>query len=187
MLLFRTEGKDGRNVCGRGPELIGGGLRNCKSPKTRIVPFMIALLAVWGLSACRTSHPLPPLDLLEPGWRVRQGQAVWFPRQHGPEIAGELLVATHPNGRTFLQFTKTPLPFVVAQTGTNDWQIAFVTDHRTFSGRGRPPKRLAWFQLGRCLAGGAPSAEWKWNYSDDGHWRLENRLNGQWLEGFVSP
>ena len=54
---------------------------------------------------------------------ICEGQAVWRPKIEAPEIAGELLVATHRNGETFLQFTKTPLPFVVARITTNRWLI----------------------------------------------------------------
>src|SRR5213593_2130154 len=70
------------------------------------------LVSVLGCGACRTAPPLAPANLSEPGWRIREGQAVWRPKIEAPEIAGELLVATHPNGQTFLQFTKTPLPLV---------------------------------------------------------------------------
>ena len=88
---------------------------------------------------CHTVPPLPPVNLTEPGWTVLQGQAVWRTKKDAPEIAGELFVATNPDGRSFVQFTKTPLPFVVAQTTTNSWQIHFVPNDKTYSGRGKVP------------------------------------------------
>jgi hypothetical protein len=147
----------------------------------------IVCLASCCLSACRTAPSLPSVDLAEPGWRVQQGQAVWRARKDSPEIAGESLLATHPGGRTFLQFTKTPLPFVVAQTTTNAWQIEFVADNRTYSGRGRPPAQLAWLQWARCLAGSVPSSDWKWQRYDGSRWHLENPTTGEMLEGYLLP
>ena len=144
------------------------------------------LVSVLGGGACRTVPPWAPADLSEPGWTIREGQAVWRQRIKAPEIAGELLVATHRNGETFLQFTKTPLPFVVARITTNRWHIEFVTDHREFSGRGRPPSQIGWLHLARCVAGTAPPANWHWEKFPDNHWRLENRISGETVEGFLT-
>src|SRR5881296_2669342 len=80
-------------------------------------------VSVLGCCACRTASLLSPANLSGPGWTIREGQAVWRPKTEAPEIAGELLVATHRNGETFLQFTKTPLAFVVARITTNRWHI----------------------------------------------------------------
>src|SRR5687768_6419551 len=67
------------------------------------------------LNGCRTPANLPAVDLAQPGWQVRQGQAVWTTGVSGPELAGELLWATHPDGRFVLQFLKTPITMVEAQ------------------------------------------------------------------------
>src|SRR5947208_3493762 len=106
-----------------------------------LVPLSLLALGM-AASACRTNGPLPSVDINQPGWTVRQGQAVWKSKANAPEIAGELVLATRPDASSFLQFTKTPLPFVVAQTTSNSWQIQFVPQNRTFSARGRPPARL---------------------------------------------
>ncbi len=166
--------------------------RGWQSPDgTRATPpvfrFFPVLLALCSLSACRTAPTLSPVNLGEPGWRIQQGQAVWRSKKTAPEIAGELLVAVHTSGRTFLQFTKVPLPFVVAQTTTNSWQIEFVADNRTYSGRGEPPAQVAWLQLTRCLAGTVPPAGWNWRKSGGGRWRLENKNTGEMLEGYLAP
>src|SRR5262245_20033091 len=108
------------------------------------------------MAACRSLPPLPPANFSEPGWTVRQGQAVWRAHGHSPELAGELLVASHRDGRTLVQFTKGPLPFVVAQTTTNSWQVDFVPKNKTCSGRGRPPARVIWLHLARSLDGSPP-------------------------------
>jgi hypothetical protein len=49
-------------------------------------------------SGC-AAPPLAPIDLAEPGWTVRVSAAVWHPPGNAPELAGELLVASHPDGR----------------------------------------------------------------------------------------
>src|SRR6266542_4241732 len=115
-----------------------------------------------GGGACRTVPHLAPANLSEPGWTIREGQAVWRPRIGAPELAGELLVAIQRNGETLLQFTKTPLPFVVARTTATHWQIQFVTGHREFSGFGQPPAQIGWLHLASCVAGTAPPPEWRW-------------------------
>jgi hypothetical protein len=147
----------------------------------------IFFLLIFAQAGCRTVATLPPVNLKEPGWTVQQGQAVWRTKQDAPEIAGELIVAENPDGRSFVQFTKTPLPFVVALTTSNSWQIQFVPENKTFSGRGKPPTRLAWLYLPRCLEGQPPPRSWKWQRTENDGWRLENWVTGQSLEGFLNP
>jgi hypothetical protein len=112
---------------------------------------------------------------------------VWKSRANAPEIAGELVLATSVDGRTFTQFTKTPLPILVAQTTTNAWQIEFVVESRKFAGRGSPPTRLAWLHLARCLSGVSPPKGWKFTKGDDGSWHIENKKTGELLEGYLTP
>src|SRR5260221_7057373 len=99
---------------------------------------LACLLGLAAAAGCRTLAPMPSVNLAEPGWKTRQGEAVWRSKKDAPEISGELLVATHPNGRTLVQFTKTPIPFVTAQTTSNAWQIHFVPNNQTYTGRGKP-------------------------------------------------
>lgn len=139
------------------------------------------------LTGCRTIPTLPPVNLSERGWKTEQGQAVWRANSTAPEIAGDLMIATNPNGRGFVQFTKTPLPFVVAQSTTDSWQIQFVPNNKTYSGRGNPPARLVWLYLPRCLAGLPPPKSWTWQRLDNNRWRLENRSTGEFLEGYLTP
>ena len=146
-------------------------------------PFILLVLS----ASCRSLTPFPPANLAEPGWTVRQGQAVWRSRVSAPEIAGELVLATRDDGRTFTQFTKTPLPFLVAQTTTNAWQIEFAAENRKFAGRGSPPTRLAWLHLARSLSGLNPPKDWWFRKGDDGSWHLENPKTGEILEGYLAP
>jgi len=131
--------------------------------------------------------PMPSVNLSEPGWTTRQGQAVWRAKRDAPEIAGDLMLATNPDGRSFLQFTKTPLPFVVAQSTADAWRIQFVPYNKTYSGRGAPPQRLVWFYLPRCLAGLPPPEAWTWRRLPNNGWHLENRNTGEFLEGYLTP
>jgi len=145
---------------------------------------MLAFLIV-PAAGCRTLTPLPPANLSEPGWTVRQGQAVWRSGRGMPEIAGELLVATRPGGNEFIQFTKTPFPLVIAQKAANHWQIQFSTENKRFAGLGKPPARLIWLWLSPALSGQLPAEKWSWHQNENG-WGLENRGNGERLEGYFT-
>ena len=147
--------------------------------------FPVLLLVTLG--ACRTVPPLPKLNFSEPGWTVRQGQAIWRSKRDAPEMAGELLVATHSDGRAFVQFTKTPLPLAVAQSAPDAWQIEFPVQNKRYTGRGEPPASILWLQLPRCLSGARPVKPWSWQLLDNGRWRLENRATGETLEGALNP
>ena len=148
-------------------------------------PLLLAFMAA--LSGCQTIPTLPPVNLSEPGWSVRQGQAVWRSKKGAAEIAGELLVAVNPDGRSFVQFTKTPFPMVIAQTTSNSWQIQDVRKNKIYSFRGHPPARLLWLQLPRCLTGGSPPKNWKWERLENGSFRFQNLSSGESLEGYLSP
>jgi hypothetical protein len=128
---------------------------------------------------------LPSVNLAEAGWTVREGQAVWRPKRDAPEIAGEILVATHGDSRGLVQFTKTPFPFVSARIQTNAWQIEFPTQNKHYSGRGEPPTRLLWFQLPRVISGASALKPWTWHFEAN-RWRLENLSTGESLEGYFT-
>lgn len=138
-----------------------------------------------GLSACRTVAPLPRVNLSEPGWKVFQGQAVWQTKGDAPEISGEILLAIKSDGQTFVQFTKTPFPFVVAQSTANSWQMAFPAQNKFYSAPGKTPSRVIWFQLPRAVLRSALPGNWAWRDSENS-WRLENISTGESLEGYFS-
>src|SRR5258708_10769481 len=113
----------------------------------------VGLLLTLGTSGCLTlSHPLAPVNLGDPGWTVHQGQAVWT-LPHGHDIAGEVVVAIGPAGKSFVQFSKSPFPLVIGQTTATGWQVEFPTQNRRYAGPGLPPKRLLWLHLPLLLAG----------------------------------
>ena len=148
---------------------------------------VLALIAIIFSLGCRAVPSQPPFDLALPAWSVRQGQAVWRSQAGAAEIAGELLVATHPDGRSFVQFTKVPLPLVLAQATRRSWQIEFAAEDKRYSGRGAPPSRLVWFQLVRLLNGNEPAPGWKYAEKPDRAWRLEHAGTGEFLEGYLAP
>jgi hypothetical protein len=116
---------------------------------------------------------------------VRQGQAVWRLPRGQREIAGELLVATQENGRSFVQFSKGPFTLVTAQATPGRWEVEFPTQNKHYSGRGRPPQRLIWLYLPRVLSGRPPPGNWSWHRDANG-WRLDNRAQGESVEGYFT-
>jgi len=122
-----------------------------------------------------------------PGWRVQQGQALWRPGRRYPELGGELVLASHEDGRCAIEFTKTPLPFVRAQTTRTNWLIAFPPRQMRCAGGGAPPTRFAWLYLHAALAGDSLPAALRFQRKPDGGWRLENTRSGESVEGFLAP
>jgi hypothetical protein len=122
-----------------------------------------------------------------PGWTVRQGQAIWRPGPRYPELAGEIVLAQNPDGRSSLQFTKTLLPVALAQTTKTNWLIQFPPRRLGFTGRAQPPQRFVWLHLAAALTGETLPENFHFTRSPDGGWRLENRRTGEFVEGFLSP
>ena len=122
-----------------------------------------------------------------PGWRVQEGQALWRPRAQMPELGGELVVASHEDGRCLIQFSKTPMALVVAQTTRTNWLIQFPPAQMSFSGRRQPPTRFGWLYLPAALSGGKIPPAFRFEREADGGWRLENTRSGETLKGFLAP
>jgi hypothetical protein len=155
------------------------------SPLGGIAIFSSALLAAVLFAGCRTAAPLPPADLKQPGWKVQEGEAVWKHNRTTPELAGELMIATRDDGRVFVQFSKTPFPFIIAQKTANTWEIRVPTQNRRYSGHGKPPKRIIWLYLPELLQGGPPPKGWLWKRLPDNRWNLSNPASGESVEGYV--
>lgn len=138
--------------------------------------------------ACGCQTAAPSLFTASgPGWRVRQGQALWRPERGLPEFGGDLVLARDASGRTFIQFDKTPLTLVFAQTTPSQWLIRFPQRQMSFRGRGPGPARFTWLYLPAALAGEKLPAALHFTQKPDGGWRLENTQTGERLEGFLSP
>lgn len=138
-------------------------------------------------AGCRTATQSPLFTATGPGWRVQEGQALWRPGRRYPELGGELVMASDAEGRCAIQFTKTPLPLVLAQTTRTNWLIEFPPRRMSFGGRRAPPTRFAWLYLHAALYGDSLPSTLRFERKPDGGWRLENTRSGETLEGFLAP
>ena len=152
----------------------------------RIALASVSLAIVMVCTGCR-SVPQPLFIASGPGWHVQEGQALWRPRRGFPELAGELVLASGGQGECLIQFAKTPMTLVSAQTTRTNWLIQFPAGARSFSGRRRPPSRFAWLHLQKALMGEKVDAPLRFERKPDGGWRLENTRTGETLEGFLAP
>jgi hypothetical protein len=135
------------------------------------------------LLGCHSLPPFPAANLKDPGWQVRQGQAVWKAKASMPEIAGDLIVATRP-GEAFAQFSKPPFPLMTAQLRTNGWEILIPTQNKRFSAPGRPPARILLLQLAAFLEHQPAAKNWFYTNSTDGSWTIWNGKSGERMQGF---
>lgn len=147
--------------------------------------FVVLAALIFCAAACTTVKPFSQIDLKDPGWTVRQGQAVWHLPHGKAEIAGEVLLATRPEGESFVQFTKAPFALVIARCSAHHWQVEFPPENKHYAGPGTPPKRIIWLYLPRVLSGEPPPHNWTWRADSNG-WRLENTATGEALEGYFS-
>jgi hypothetical protein len=143
---------------------------------------VLACLLVLG-TGCASVRPLPPADLSQPGWAIQTGQAVW--KSGSSDLAGELIFANRSDGSSALQFIKTPLPLVSAQTRANRWTITFVAENRTLSGKGAPPAQLLWLHLASALTGELLRSPLKFSRDANG-WRIENIETSESISGFLN-
>jgi hypothetical protein len=99
-----------------------------------------------------------------PGWHVQQGQALWRPQRGLPEFGGDLVLASDGDGRCLIQFDKTPVAILFAQTTSTNWLIRFPQRQMGFTGIGPGPARFSWLYLHRALAGGwkTPAQAKRW-------------------------
>jgi len=146
----------------------------------------VFLAGLMFLCGCQTSRQ-SLFTAAGPGWHVQQGQALWRPKNGLPEFGGDLVLARDDAGRCLIQFDKTPMAILFAQTTSNHWLIRFPQQQMGFSGRGPGPTRLCWLYLPAALAGKPLPVPLHFENKADGGWRLDNSRTGETLEGFLSP
>ncbi len=147
----------------------------------------LAVLAFAWLSLCGCAGPAQePVNLSEPGWRVRQEAVVWRPRGTAPELMGELLVAVNPDGRRLIQLSKQTLPVVTAQESSAGWTLSSSLRSGRFGGHGAPTDRTPWFQFTSLPPSAPVSARWHLE-SDTNGWKLTNPATGESVEGSNVP
>jgi hypothetical protein len=147
---------------------------------------LLLLAVLVFLSGCQTSTQ-SLFTTAGPDWRVQQGQALWRPQRGLPEFGGDLVLARDDAGRCLIQFDKTPMAILSAQTTSNRWLIKFPQREMSFSGRGPGPTRFSWLYLPTALAGKPLPKQLHFESKPAGSWRLENSRTGETLEGFLSP
>jgi hypothetical protein len=148
----------------------------------------LALLTIAMFSSgCRTTTGTPLFTTSGPGWHTQEGQALWRPGRGMPELGGDLVMVSHDDGQCAIEFAKTPLSLVSAQTTRTNWLIQFPPQRMGFSGRGPGPTRFAWLYLHTALAGESLPQPLRFERKPDGNWRLENTRTGETLEGFLAP
>ena len=163
-----------------------GHMRLFEGPLARSFIGPVLLAGLVFLCGCQTATQ-SLFTASGPGWRVQQGQALWRPERGLPEFGGDLVLASHGDGRCLVQFDKTPLSIVFAQTTSTNWLIRFPQRQMSFSGRGPGPTRFGWLYLRAALAGEPLPDPLHFERKADGGWRLENSRTGETLEGFLSP
>jgi hypothetical protein len=156
------------------------------APPSSFSFLILSILGTFLLFGCRSAAPLPAADFSQPGWKVRQGEAVWKRGPKGPELAGDLTLATAAPGRTVVQFSKTPFPIVTAQNTADAWEIQIPVQNKRHSGHGRPPHQIFWLYVPQMLAGEHPPRGWKVERLPDNHFRLHSWATGESLEGYLS-
>lgn len=141
-----------------------------------------AALCIAGGAGCIAPR-MAPVNVSEPGWQTTETAVVWRPKAGAPELAGELLLATHPDGRRLVQFSKQALPLVTAQMDARGWRISSSLRSGAWGGRGTPTDRVPWFQIGQLppVAGG--SSRWQLEHRPGPVWHLENPRTGEFVEG----
>ena len=142
--------------------------------------YTVALAAALGLLGCASGPPLAPVDLTAPGWRMREGQAIWKPGADAPELVGDIVLATYSTG-SYVRFSKT-LPIVNARWEGDRWEAEFPPQNKRYSGGGNPPKRIAWFNLLKGMEGRELPEDWIFSEGADGSALLVNHKTGERLE-----
>jgi hypothetical protein len=160
-------------------------------PSTRLrnlwLGWCLVLLA--GFSSGCFAPKLPPISLQAEGWHSQEIPAVWQRSSKAPEIAGELLVASHSNGARYIQFSKGGLPILTARESTEGWSIRSSLRRGVFGGHGHPPGSILWFQVPSLPRTNAVAVKspWQIESSDGGGWILRHPRTGERLEGLGSP
>jgi len=141
----------------------------------------LLLVGVAVASGCAT-RPLAPWDLSQPGWSVQEVPAVWRPSTEAPELTGELMLARGTDGSRLVQFSKQGVPVVTARTDGAGWELRSALRRGSYSGRGRAPARLVWFQVDSFPPARVDGTRWSRTVTPDGGWVLEDVRRGERLE-----
>jgi hypothetical protein len=140
--------------------------------------FILGCIVLIFAAGCATPK-FEPVNLGEAGWQTLQTQAIWRPNRTGPEITGDLILATNAAGRVFISFSKT-LPLITVQASPQGW-VFDAPENRSFSARGKPPSRIVWFQIAPALRSEEVSRSWAVDAAG-GNLTISNRVSGETLQ-----
>ena len=150
------------------------------------MPLVLTVIVLTTLAGCSSLPPQPAMDLTEPGWVIREGQAAWLPKPDATAIRGSLRVAMHWNGRSVVQFNTSTGLLVSAQSTTNEWQVQFAAQNKLVAGRGKASQKYVWLQLPEGLLGNsAEETDWIMTRDRGVPWSFKNDLTGETLEGLL--
>ena len=144
---------------------------------------VVLLLFGWGLlfgGGC--AQPLPRWNLAASGWAVREAAALWRPSRDADEVVGEISVASHPDGSRLVRFSKQGLTWMTARVGQGVWEFSAVSRHGIYRGRGKPPSRLVWFEVGSLERAPESGRGWTVTVREGGGWVMEATGRGERLE-----
>lgn len=147
---------------------------------TGLRPTDVVWMLLWvtpPLLVCGCAHApvMSEVDLSTAQWRVWSGQALWEPGREQPSVVGEVLLALHETGDTYINLAKPPLEIFAAQTHGRTWSVHLIENDKTHRGRGKPPKQFIWFYLPSVLAGQAAlDSHWQVDKLDDRIWTFAN-------------
>jgi hypothetical protein len=133
------------------------------------------------MTACRAPK-LPSFETSSGGWNVVTGQAIWTPRAGAEAVAGDYLLATHPDGRLMIDFSKGSMSIAVVRCARKAWRLEVPIQGQAFGGRGLPPARSSWLVLARDLAVQPPPPDWHFQSQQPGVLSLRCTVTGESLE-----
>lgn len=146
---------------------------------------MFFALVMLALSGCASRPLVPPMNIAEGGWVIRQGEAAWTPRPGQPSVTGNLVVGMTVDGRALVQFsTPTSGTLALAQYATNYWQVQFPSQKKSSSGGNLLPDKVLWLQLPDGLLGNTvKETDWIFSRQRDQTFVFRHQVTGERLEG----
>lgn len=143
--------------------------------------FNLCLLATL-LCGCRTPK-IPVIDLSEPDWQERTGQAIWK-MPDAPLLSVDIHFAQSESGTSWLQLSKGGLPMATVTLNKPHWKLDGSMFGRVAQGRGTPPRQAGPAQLALLLAGRPVHRDWKVEHKAD-HLLLAREKSGERWEVFL--
>jgi len=95
-------------------------------------------------------------------------------------------MASTGSGEVFIRFSKDPMDIVLARRDSRGWTLDMPAFSKSYSGRGRPPRRIGWFLFADAVFKDTAAPGWDWTGLQEGHWDWGNPRTGERLTGFFN-